>query len=337
MANKQWMALVFLMISLPALAGGAAAGPAPDRYARRCQARAASRYIDPQGTMLWGTWSGWTEKDRVRAQDQKSVLVSASLDGLVQGPQGAKALQLDGGALSANGKGAAGAVLRGQSSDGQPVEVAICDAEPTAADPRMVWYRIEAWNPTAQEWENPCVPTGAVPNPRAVVMAGVWDEHGAHHVVADKVTFSCENGVISKCASWGYRPWANAGGHSLADAHQACTRMARADYCGNGQSHTRQGTMIEYYDALGFSPRATTATKEWDPGRAQFEAAWSPDGASCIARTRHGEPLSAILQECPGRFTQGAFDLGGGDRCSVARADLGSPSAPVLRNRINGR
>ena len=37
---------------------------------------------------------------------------------------------------------------------------------------------------------------------------------------------------------------------SLASYHQACTRMARADYCGDGTSHTQDGTWIEYYDKL---------------------------------------------------------------------------------------
>jgi hypothetical protein len=263
------------------------------------------------------------------------VLVSASLDGLVLGPNDTKALQLVGGSLSAGGKSPVGAVLQGQSSDGQPVEVAICDADPVPGDSSMVWYRIEAWNPVAQEWEIPCVPTGAMPNPRALAINGVWDDHGAHHAVAGKVTFSCENGVISKCAGWGYKPWASVNGRSLADAHQACTRMARADYCGDGQSHTRGDTIIEYYDALGFSTRAARATAAWDPARAAFEASWSTDGATCLARTRHGEPLSAILHECPGRFRESPADLGNNDRCAIQRADGTAPGG-LLRNRIYG-
>ena len=49
----------------------------------------------------------------------------------------------------------------------------------------------------------------------------------------------------------GYRPWGKAQkGESLWDYHQACVRMLRADYCGNGKPHTRDGTRIELWDRL---------------------------------------------------------------------------------------
>jgi len=284
--------------------------------------------------MLWGTWSGWTEKDRTRVEEQKSVVVSARLDGLPQAPEGMKSLRLEGGRL-AGGKSIIGSVLQGMASDGQPVEVAICDEQPAADDPGMVWYQIQAWNPVVQEWENPCFPTSDVPNPRALAIGGVWDISGAHHDVAGKITFACENGVLSKCARWGYKPWARRDGRSLADAHQACTRMARADYCGNGQSHTREKTVIEYYDTLGVSARMTKAVPSWDPARASFEAAWDRDGASCLARTRGGGTLTSIHQECPERFKESRSDLGDGDRCALERTDR-TPPEGLLRNRIDG-
>jgi hypothetical protein len=168
-----------------------------------------------------------------------------------------------------------------------------------------------------------------------MVLGGVWDEKGAHHDVAGKVTFACETGDLSKCVGWGYKPWMSRDGRSLADGHQACTRMARADYCGDGQTHTKERTMIEYYDTMGLNPRLTTAVKGWDPKLASFEAAWAPDGASCLARTRHGESLEAIVKECPNRFKAGKTDLGGGDHCALERADAAAP-AGTLRNRING-
>jgi len=318
-----------------AMAGNKAQAPATDRYARRCQDREPSRWIDLQGTMLWGTWSGWTEKERTKSDDRKSVLVSAQLDGMVQSRQGVKVLRLESGRLTAAGGSAAGSVLQGMGSDGRPVEVAICDAETVPGDNGTTWYRIEVWNSEAREWENPCVPTEALAHPRALAVGGVWDTGGAHHDVAGKITFACQGGVIAKCATWGYRPWASHGGTSLAEAHQACTRMARADYCGNGQSHTREGTLIDYYDSLGLSSRATSASSSWDPARASFEAAWAPDGATCIARTRGGDPVAAILKECPGRFKEAPADLGNGDRCVLQRAGQG-PAVGLLRNRVGG-
>lgn len=330
----RWMTWMCVLISAPVLAGGAspAATTAGDRYARRCGGSSPSRWIGPQGPRLWGTWSGWTEKERTKADEKKSVLVSASLDGLVQAPAGAKALKLEGGRLSGSAKGA---VLQGMNSDGQPVEVAICEEQPAEGDAQMTWYQIQAWNPVTQDWENPCVPNGDHPNPRALVMSGVWDGTGAHHDVAGKITFACENGDLTKCVGWGYKPWERRDGKSMAEVHQACTRMARADYCGDGESHTKEHTTIEYYDSMGLNPRITRAVQGWDPARASFEASWSPDGASCLARTRHGEPLDAILKECPGRFKAGTTDLGGGDRCAVERPEPGA-QVGLLRNRING-
>jgi hypothetical protein len=108
--------------------------------------------------------------------------------------------------------------------------------------------------------------------------------------------------------------------------------MARADYCGNGRSHTHEGTVLDMYDRLGVSERTTVAVAGFDPARASFEAAWGPDGATCLARTRDGRALETILQECPNRFRTGAVaELGQGDRCTVQRADV-SPGTALLRN-----
>ena len=334
----KWVISTCLVVAAPARAQVSAPAAAAARYAKRCQpVQGTNRINDQQGTMLWGSWSGWTDREQRKANEQKSVLVSADLDGLLVAPEGAGSLRLEGGHLS-GGKSVVSSVLRGMTSDGAPTEVAICGAQPSERDPGMVWYQIEVWNPVAEKWANPCVPSGDVPEPRALAVAGVWDTTGAHHDVAGKLTFACWNGVVAKCARWGYQPWATRNGRSLADVHQACTRMARADYCGNGKTHTKEKTDIEYYDsdgALGISARMTRAVSGWDPARASFEAAWAPDGASCLARTRHGEPLAAITQECPGRFKEVAVELGGGDRCAVQRADSSPPSG-LLRNRVNG-
>jgi hypothetical protein len=328
--------LAWMCLQLPLLAQAAAPASAPpERYARRCQFQAPHRTVKPQGTMLWGTRRSWdTEKP---APELSSVLVSADLAPLRQADAQVKALTLEGGRLVASsGKSVVGTVLQGTASDGKPVEVAICGAEPSPEDPGMVWYRIEAWNAVAQEWENPCVALEHVPDPRALAVGGIWNASGAHQNVPGKLTFACENGAITKCIHWGYKPWESRGGQSLADLHQACTRMARADYCGNGRSHTHQDTAIDMYDRLGVLARATEAAEGWDPARASFEAAWAPDGATCLARTRDGRALATILQECPNRFQTGAaLELGEGDRCTVRRADA-SPGTALLRNQSYG-
>ncbi|MFL5344483.1 MAG: ADYC domain-containing protein [Hyalangium sp.] len=323
----------------PALSKPAAAVSDAERYARRCQSQAAHRWTKPQGTMLWGTKRSWdTEKV---AEERSSVLVSAELSPLRQAGAGVQALRLEGGHLMASpapaagvaASGVVGTVLQGADSEGKPVEVAICGAEASPEDTGMVLYSIEAWNTMAQEWENPCVALDRSPNPRALAMSGVWDGSGAHHDVPGKLTFACQNGAVAKCALWGYKPWASHNGQSLAELHQACTRMARADYCGDGHNHTHQDTIIDMYDRLGVIPPATEVTEDWDPKKGAFEAAWAPDGATCLARTRDGRAMATILQECPNRFQTGtAIELGEGDRCMVRHADV-SPEAPLLRNR----
>jgi hypothetical protein len=343
-----WVCLQFTSAAFAADAGApkptrteasraAAVVPPAERYARRCVTQAPDRADKPQGTLLWGTKRRWDS--RAASDDQSSVLVSVGLEKLVQGDAEVKGLRLEGGRLVASSAAAAsvvGSVLQGTASDGKPVEVAICGAEPASDDPSMVWYRVEAWNPVAQEWENPCAGTGRVPNPRALAVGGVWDASGAHRQDPGKLTFACENGAITKCVTWGYKPWASRNGQSLAELHQACTRMARADYCGNGRSHTRDNTTIDIYDSAGVMTPATEASADWDPARGSFEAAWAPDGATCMARARDGRTLDSILKECPGRFDGGSgLELGDGDRCAVQRAGL-KPAAVLLRNRSYG-
>ncbi|MDY7227612.1 ADYC domain-containing protein [Hyalangium rubrum] len=341
--NKYLLAWMFLQLPVLAHAGTPAATGAvaplsdAERYAKRCQSQSAHRIAKPQGTMLWGTKRSWdTEK---LAPELSSVLVSAALEPLRQADGDVKALKIEGGRLVAvpsAAKSIVGTVLQGTDSAGKPVEVSICGAEPSHEDPGMVWYRIEAWNAVAQEWENPCVALNNVPDPRALAVSSLWDESGASKAVPGRFTFACENGAITKCVRWGYKPWASRDGQPLADLHQACTRMARADYCGNGRSHTHQDTTIDMYDRLGMLTRTHEASAEWDPARASFEAAWGPDGATCLARTRDGRALATVLQECPNRFrTNMAVELGEGDRCTTRRVDV-SPGAALLRNHSYG-
>jgi hypothetical protein len=334
-AIKNSLLAAGLSLVLPVLAHAAPTDAA--RYERRCQSPAPLRTVKPQGSMLWGTRRDWnTEKG---ADERGSVLVSASL---------AAPLALEGGHLTAvsatsgaQGPAAAGArvvgtVLKGKASDGASVEIALCGAEPSPEDPDTVWYRIEAWNALSQEWENPCVAVGRVSEPRALVVGGVWDASGAHQDAAGQITFACENGAIAKCIRWGYKPWASVAGRSLDALHQACTRMARADYCGNGRSHTHENTAIDMYDRLGVLSRTTESSAEWDVARASFEAAWAPDGATCLARTRDGRALEPLLQECPGRFrTDKALALSQGDRCAAWREDV-SPETALVRNLSYG-
>jgi len=315
---------ILLTLALAAACATARASEAtPEQWARRCQAQPPTRYIWPQGTLLWGT-------QPLRPDDPNSSVLSAVSAGAVE--HGLYRLQ-GGRIVAGSGSGSAvGAVLRGESSDGTAVDVAICGEEPVAGEPDMAWYRVQIWSPVSQEWENPCAGSRSVPDPRALAVGGTWDRTGAHHDAPSALTFACETGAIAKCVRWGYKPWETVGGEPVAPLHQACTRMARADYCGDGQSHTRDGTLIDIYDASHLLARTVRPTTIWQPDRASFEAAWGPDGAVCLARARDDRPLGAIQRECPGRFSSGALDLGDGDRCSLRREGA-SPGGALLRNR----
>ena len=91
------------------------------------------------------------------------------------------------------------------------------------------------------------------------------------------------DGVIAKCVDWGYAPWALG-----ADVHQSCTRLARADYCGDGRPWTLDGTTIDAYDVLGVQARLG------DPSFG-FEAAWGEHGAICVNETRRKPAVSIMV------------------------------------------
>jgi hypothetical protein len=144
----------------------------------------------------------------------------------------------------------------------------------------------------------------------ATAVAGQWDYHegvpgGGRKTIemsnpasATKITFACVDGAIGKCVKMGYAPWKPApvectgstyfGTYrclqtSLEYAHEACVRMVRADYCGDGMPHTMDGMSIDIWDPghinnetpYGTIDTATTV----DYGH---EAEWTPKGARCL-------------------------------------------------------
>ncbi|WP_096326163.1 ADYC domain-containing protein [Nannocystis exedens] len=149
-----------------------------------------------------------------------------------------------------------------------------------AAPTGDVWfYDISVLAPGETVWDSLCFDQLGQPI-QAIPLANYWDAStGAKIIDPTVVTFACRDAVLAKCVEWGYRPWASVGSTSLADHHQACTRMARADYCGDGTSHTFAGTPIDIFDRL--APRiqapATLSRSSWGA-----EAEWGPNGAVCV-------------------------------------------------------
>jgi len=122
----------------------------------------------------------------------------------------------------------------------------------------------------------------------------------------NSITITCSSGAVGKCARFGYRPWAKGPqGEDLMPLHAACVRMVRADYCGDGQPHTKERTTIDTYDDLGIQKRGLA-----DDASYAFEAGWTEQGAVCVHHTRWPDLLSReqLLARCPSRATMPACD-----------------------------
>lgn len=201
-----------------------------------------------------------------------------------------------------------GASLRGEVG-GAEVTLRIAAVETDADDPSLEWYSLE------HDGVPLCGGSG-----RGLFLAGVWDETGARHdALPDQpefaYSFACEHGALAKCVAWGYAP-AVVG----ADAHQACTRMVRADYCGTGEPHTADGTLIDVFDTLGVQRSDTRVAFE-------FEAGWGPDGALCVSRPRYTE-FDSDGEERPVSCWDDLPACDDADQALAAGATLMNRSAP---------
>lgn len=154
---------------------------------------------------------------------------------------------------------------------------------------RGIWlYDLEynaAESPDEERWRDVCAPPQGPDTTRSSGGLFLDDRIHPDGSWSRGYMFSCESGVAAKCArTWGYKPWATLTSDSgekvsLRPLHQACVRAARADYCGDGVSHTLDGTVIDIADRHGFN------LIENAPGF-RPEAEFGPGGAVSIARTR---------------------------------------------------
>lgn len=182
------------------------------------------------------------------------------------------------------------------------IRVDLIEPDPSDSSGEISLYTVSVAEEDGHGWTSFCAPD-AEGVAKAIPLSGRWDETGKYHD-DETVTFACTAGVIAKCVRWGYVPWKSIGGVSLKDAHLACVRMARADYCGDGIGHTHDGTMIDLFDTMGIQKR--------EPSTMEFEAAWSPHGATYLRRPRFG-CTEQIVEACPeklaGRTSSDVGDL----------------------------
>ncbi len=155
-----------------------------------------------------------------------------------------------------------------------------------------------------------------------------WRLERVFNKILERVVFSSGCGLLSvlaKCVRWGYKPWKTVQGRSLRDFHQACTRMVRADYCGTGVAHTQEGTQIDVYDQLGIQKRVNNSGMT-------FEAAWNPNGAVAINRTRFSKTLAQIQQDCPERLRPFQSDIDRDSSKALSKLQQYAPKAIVFND-----
>ena len=124
--------------------------------------------------------------------------------------------------------------------------VAAVDKETDADGSPTYLYSVYYMNPASQQWIAAC-PSDETGRPRA--MAVPIDPRVRTPEARKKIAFACTaSGVAAKCArTWGYKPWKP----GMAPFYDACLIAARADYCQDEQSHTRDGTLVDLFDTRG--------------------------------------------------------------------------------------
>jgi hypothetical protein len=137
---------------------------------------------------------------------------------------------------------------------------------------------------------DPCGGEAAIP------IAGHFSATDEHLEPDDDLTFSCERGVAYKCRKWGYIAGSDPQSDEW-DVNQACVYMAKASYCLDGISSTREGTQIGMFDRAGIRAGFPQLPMTWEPwtldtwppphGEFYVEAAWrSDDLPLCLSKAR---------------------------------------------------
>lgn len=172
----------------------------------------------------------------------------------------------------------AGIVLDITDAHGTTAQIRIDGAEPDPWKADRWLYAVSALDMFGT-WQPFCEP-GPDGLTLAFPVAGTARPDGSFALSDSHFTFSCTAGALAKCIRFGYVPWEDAeDGTPMLGHFQACTRMVRADYCGDGTPHTRNGTLINMYDRIGVQ-----ISEPMD--KLRFEAAWGPNGAIHVAHTR---------------------------------------------------
>jgi hypothetical protein len=182
-----------------------------------------------------------------------------------------------------SGQSIVGLKVNGKIEDGTVVTLKVTGAEKFKSIGGTDLYRYTiAFTWPGGPWAYVCGKQNGTPI-KTIPVPGSWNyaegvpDGGSKLQDNDRITFACQNYALYKCVDLGYNPWLTKKGKSLEDHHQACVRMIRADYCGDGQPWTVDGTIINVYDNLGIQKDVSN----WD-----IEAEWNEHGARCLSHQR---------------------------------------------------
>jgi ADYC domain-containing protein len=264
-----------------------------------------------------------------------AALLALAFEGRASAAERIDTVGVDGTALRvalSNGQVLQGTALAGATlsivlaNDPNPrrIKIRTIVPDPTDPDGEVLLYRMGVVDPVTGALDELCEPD-ARGERWAFPLKGQWDTNG-RRISDEGFTLTCSAGAQGKCVRFGYKPWkVTPDGIGLADYHQACVRLVRADYCGN-QGTTRDGMLIDIYDRLGIQ----RPTEDAEQRGLRFEAAWNPDGAVCVAHTRVPANMTlAHLGEVCSRLRGHLGDA----ECTAEAAASGRLGPSLLFNR----
>ncbi len=177
----------------------------------------------------------------------------------------------------------------GDLDDGAQVALRIDGITQGSGADQDVWsYSVSYQEPQDGQWYPLCRTLDGTVS-EAIALDGTWNYSqgvvggGSKVPSTTAFTFACDGYALAKCVRFGYAPWRSVNRVSLEDYHQACTRLLRADFCGDGTPHTVNGNLVNIYDALNVQ----VDTESWGA-----EAEWNSDGARCF--TSHNRSTTPI-------------------------------------------
>jgi hypothetical protein len=153
-----------------------------------------------------------------------------------------------------------------------------------------VWLHTMLWEQTDGSTQNVCQPGPDGRRQGFPIANHMRADGGIEPTAAEIFELVCTSGARGKCVRFGYRPWEP----DERELYAACTRMVRADYCGDAVATTRNGMLIDLYD-----DRRIEAADN-DPAQ-EFEAGWTAHGAVCVRHVRVKENISLerLVTACP--------------------------------------